>query len=93
MLVITRRVGEEIVIDGNIRVTVVAARGRQVRLGISAPNSIPVDRKEIFDRRFKANGRHEEPAASAPPAANAIDGHSQEGREESAWEAQAVTLR
>jgi carbon storage regulator len=51
MLVLTRRVGEEIVIDGNIRVTVVAATGNKVRLGIIAPPSIPVDRKEVHERR------------------------------------------
>jgi carbon storage regulator len=51
MLVLTRRVGEEIVIDGNIRVIVVAAKGDRIRLGIEAPPSVPVDRKEVHDRR------------------------------------------
>lgn len=51
MLVLTRRVGEEIVIDGNIRVMVVSIKGDKVRLGISAPPSITVDRKEVHDRR------------------------------------------
>jgi carbon storage regulator len=51
MLVLTRRVGEEIVIDGNIRVTIVAINGNKIRLGIDAPPSVPVDRKEVHDRR------------------------------------------
>jgi carbon storage regulator len=51
MLVLTRRIGEEIVIDGNIRVVVTAIQGQKVRLGITAPPSIPVDRKEVHDRR------------------------------------------
>ena len=51
MLVLTRRVGEEIVINGNIRVIVVASSGDKIRLGIEAPQSVPVDRKEIHDRR------------------------------------------
>jgi carbon storage regulator len=51
MLVLTRTVGEEIVIDGNIRVTVVAAKGDKIRLGISAPPAVTVDRKEVHDRR------------------------------------------
>ena len=51
MLVLTRRVGEEIVIDGNIRVMVVAVKGDKIRLGISAPPSVPVDRKEVHERR------------------------------------------
>jgi carbon storage regulator len=51
MLVLTRRVGEEIVIDGNIRVMVVAVNGDKIRLGIVAPSSVTVDRKEVHDRR------------------------------------------
>ena len=51
MLVLTRRVGEEIVIDGNIRVMVVAVKGDRIRLGIIAPPSVPVDRKEVHERR------------------------------------------
>jgi carbon storage regulator len=51
MLVLTRRVGEEIIIDGNIHIMVVAVKGDKVRLGISAPPSVTVDRKEVHDRR------------------------------------------
>lgn len=51
MLVLTRRIGEEIVIAGNIYVSVVAVKGDRVRLGISAPDSVPVDRKEVYERR------------------------------------------
>jgi carbon storage regulator len=52
MLVLSRRLGEEIVIDGHIRITVVEIQGNRVRLGISAPPSVSVDRKEIHDRRL-----------------------------------------
>jgi carbon storage regulator len=52
MLVLTRRIGEQIVIDGEITVTVVAIRGDKVRLGISAPPSVRVDRSEIHERRL-----------------------------------------
>lgn len=51
MLVLTRRLGEEIVIDGDIRVTVVAVRGDKVRLGVAAPKFITVDRAEVHERR------------------------------------------
>jgi carbon storage regulator len=51
MLVLTRRIDETIVIDGDIQVTVVAIRGDQVRLGITAPVSVRVDRLEIHERR------------------------------------------
>ena len=51
MLVLSRRVGEEIVIAGNIRLTVLAIHGERVRLGITAPQSVRVDRKEVHMRR------------------------------------------
>lgn len=51
MLVLTRRVGEEIVIDGNIRITVAELQGNKVRIGVTAPASVRVDRKEVHQRR------------------------------------------
>jgi len=51
MLVLSRRVGEEIVIAGNIHVTVVAIKGNQVRLGVTAPASVPVARLELLAAR------------------------------------------
>ncbi len=47
MLIIRRRAGESIVIDGQIEVEVLEASGSQVKLGIRAPRTIPVLRKEI----------------------------------------------
>ena len=64
MLVLTRRVGEEIVIDGTIRVVVTALKGDKVRLGISAPPSVPVDRKEVHDRRAEFEFENEKVAPS-----------------------------
>jgi carbon storage regulator len=54
MLVLTRRVGETIVIDHEIRVTIVSVRGERVRLGITAPRLIQVDREEIHERRTES---------------------------------------
>jgi carbon storage regulator len=51
MLVLSRRVGEEIVIDGSIRVVIVAVQGNKVRIGVEAPPNVPVDRLEIHERR------------------------------------------
>jgi carbon storage regulator len=48
MLVLSRKIGEEIVIGDNIRVTVVAIRGNQVRLGISAPDDVSIHRSELL---------------------------------------------
>ncbi len=52
MLVLTRGVGEEIIIDGDIRVTVVGLKGDRVRIGIEAPPAVTVDRREIHERRL-----------------------------------------
>jgi carbon storage regulator len=51
MLVTTRRIGEDIVIDDKIRVVVLAVQGDQARLGIGAPAKVRVDRREAHDRR------------------------------------------
>ncbi len=51
MLVLTRKIGEEIIIDGRIRVTVTAVKGDKVRIGISAPPDVRVDRAEVHQRR------------------------------------------
>jgi carbon storage regulator len=53
MLVLSRKAGQEIVIGDDIRITVVAMRGDQVRLGIEAPQSVTVDRAEVRQRRMQ----------------------------------------
>lgn len=51
MLVLSRRPGQELVIDGNIRVTIVEVDGGRVRIGVDAPADVSVDRREVHDRR------------------------------------------
>jgi carbon storage regulator len=53
MLVLSRKVGEEIVIDGSIRVTITSIRGDKVRVGIIAPADVRVDRAEIHQQRHE----------------------------------------
>jgi carbon storage regulator len=53
MLVLSRKVGESIQIDGGIRVTVTEVRGGRVRLSIEAPSNVRVLRKEIADSAAK----------------------------------------
>ncbi|HLN29099.1 MAG TPA: carbon storage regulator [Gemmataceae bacterium] len=48
MLVLTRRIGEEILIAGDIRVAVLMVKGKTVRLGITAPSSVGVLRRELL---------------------------------------------
>ena len=57
MLVLSRQKDEEIIIDGKIRVMVVAIRGDKVRIGIDAPKDVTVHRKEIHDAIQKGDSR------------------------------------
>lgn len=50
MLILTRRIGETIVVGNDIRLTVVSINGNQVRVGIDAPRDVAVHREEIFKR-------------------------------------------
>ncbi len=50
MLILTRRIGETIIINDDIRVTVLAAKGNQLRLGIDAPADVEIHREEIYHR-------------------------------------------
>ena len=50
MLVLSRKLNESIIIDGNIRITIVGIRGNHVRVGIEAPDSVPIIREELQDR-------------------------------------------
>lgn len=50
MLYLTRKIGESVIINGDIEVTVIEVRGRSVRLGFNFPSNASVLRREIFDR-------------------------------------------
>ena len=61
MLVLTRKLGEEIIIGGDIRVTVVEVANGRVKLGVVAPKTVRVDRAEVHELREQAD-------APLPPA-------------------------
>ena len=57
MLVLTRKLGESIAIDDRIRITVVALKGNQVKLGIEAPAETKIYRGEIYAKIMEENQR------------------------------------
>jgi carbon storage regulator len=50
MLILTRRVGETVMIGDEVTVTVLGVKGNQVRIGVNAPKTVAVHREEIFER-------------------------------------------
>ena len=56
MLILTRRVGESVVIGEDVTVTVLGVKGNQVRIGINAPKTVAVHREEIFERIKNGQG-------------------------------------
>lgn len=50
MLILTRRVGESLIIGDNVKVTVLGIKGHQVRIGIDAPKDVTVHRDEVYQK-------------------------------------------
>ncbi len=65
MLMLTRRVGETVMIGDEVTVVVLGVKGNQVRMGITAPRTVAVHREEIFERIKREE--HDENAATTDP--------------------------
>lgn len=62
MLILTRKTGEGIVIDGHIKVTVTRIKGDKVKLGVEAPEDTKVMRTELLNKKGDGDGQGEGPA-------------------------------
>lgn len=82
MLILTRRVGETLMIGESVSVTVLGVKGNQVRIGITAPKDVAVHREEIYQRihgeegAAAAESHHAEPD---PAGRRATEGLPQDG--------------
>ena len=70
MLILTRRVGETVMIGEDVTVTVLGVKGNQVRVGVNAPRDVAVHREEIFERI-----KREEQEGGSPRPAKSGNGH------------------
>ena len=66
MLILSRKIGESIIINGGIEIKVLDIQGNYMKLGIKAPKHIPVDRKEIHDRKTSADSETEDSESEDP---------------------------
>jgi carbon storage regulator len=65
MLLLTRKLGENIRIGDDVKITIVEVKGNHVKLGIDAPPSVKVHREEIYERIQQENRRNQAAAAAA----------------------------
>jgi carbon storage regulator len=70
MLILTRRVGETVMIGNEVTVTVLGVKGNQVRIGVNAPKDVAVHREEIYERIKR---EEDQESRSSAPVAKIVD--------------------
>lgn len=70
MLILTRRVGETVMIGNEVTVTVLGVKGNQVRVGVNAPKDVAVHREEIYERIKR---EEDQDSRSGVPIAKVVD--------------------
>jgi carbon storage regulator len=70
MLILTRRVGETVMIGDDVTITVLGVKGNQVRVGINAPKSVAVHREEIYERIKREQQPERQESPDAPDTAD-----------------------
>jgi len=65
MLILTRRVGETLMIGDEVTVTVLGVKGNQVRIGVNAPRDVAVHREEIYERIKREQAKQATPQSEA----------------------------
>jgi carbon storage regulator len=84
MLILTRRVGETVMIGNDVTVTVLGVKGNQVRIGVNAPRDVAVHREEIFERIKREEQDH---GTQSPRSATAArgNGHAANGMDRDSY--------
>lgn len=60
MLILTRRLGESVILNDNTKITILSIKGNQVRLGAIAPKEVPIHREEVYERiKFEKESKKE----------------------------------
>ena len=73
MLILTRRVGETLMIGDEVTVTVLGVKGNQVRIGVNAPKEVAVHREEIYDRIKREQETAHLPADGSPTSSDGAE--------------------